>query len=298
MSEKNLIESFLRYIELEKRYSLNTVAAYKTDIEQFEKFMLEEEIPSFHDVSLASVRLWMVKLMEQELSIATIHRKLSSISGFYKYLLRENFVSLMPTTGLSIPKKKKRLPTVVDKDILLDGLDSFDFGEDFAGVRDKMIIEMLYFTGMRRAEIVSIRDNDIDYSNCVVKITGKGNKQRIVPLVEGFLSRLKEYCAMRDEKFGEKEGWLFVTNKGDKIYEKFVNEIVKKFLSLITTIERRSPHVLRHTFATHLLDEGTDLNVIKELLGHQSLAATQIYTHNTFEKLKKAYNNSHPRAGS
>jgi integrase/recombinase XerC len=196
-----------------------------------------------------------------------------------------------------LPKRKKTLPVFVEEEALSKLLDEYSFSDDFAGIRNRTIIEMLYLTGMRRAELIGLKNSDVDLSDGSVKVTGKRNKQRIIPMVKPFMKRLDEYVRVRDEIFlPVNSGWFFITDKGNKLYDKYVYNTVNKYLTLVTTIEKKSPHILRHTFATHMLNHGADLNSIKELLGHANLSATQIYTHNTFEKLKKVYKQAHPRA--
>jgi integrase/recombinase XerC len=195
------------------------------------------------------------------------------------------------------PKTSKKLPSFVEEVQINKLLDEFDFGNDFDGIRNKIIIEMFYNTGMRLSELIGIKDHDLDLNKCTVKVLGKRNKERILPLQLSFVKNLKEYKKNRTTEFPEiQHGYFFVTDKGNKLYEKFVYRIVNKYLNLVTTIEKKSPHILRHTFATHMLNNGADLNTIKELLGHANLAATQVYTHNTFEKLKTIYKQAHPRA--
>ena len=196
-----------------------------------------------------------------------------------------------------LPKRKKKLPVFVGEESLDNLLDNYDFGNDFAGIRNRTIIEMLYLTGMRRAELVGLRRGDVDLNSNVLKVTGKRNKQRLIPVIDSFRTRLEEYIEVRDRSIASPvDDWFFLTDAGNKLYDKFVYNTVKRYLTMVTTIEKKSPHVLRHTFATHMLNHGADLNSIKELLGHANLSATQIYTHNTFEKLKKVYKQAHPRA--
>jgi integrase/recombinase XerC len=202
-----------------------------------------------------------------------------------------------PLEKVALPKRKKRLPEFVEEGALDDLLDNYSFSEGIGGLRDRTIIEMLYLTGMRRAELIGLRNADVDLAEGSLKVTGKRNKQRIIPVVKPFTERLKEYIALRDKEIpSASENWFFVTDKGNKLYDKYVYNVVNRYLAMVTTIEKKSPHILRHTFATHMLNRGADLNSIKELLGHANLSATQIYTHNTFEKLKKIYKQAHPRA--
>jgi integrase/recombinase XerC len=227
----------------------------------------------------------------------TVHRKISCLRVFYRYLRKEGIIKGDPLEKVVLPKRKKNLAVFVEEEALVKLLDNFSFGDGFAGIRNRTIIEMLYLTGMRRSELIGLRNVDVDLQEASVRVTGKRNKQRIIPFVNPFLIRLEEYIKVRDEFITpEYEGWFFVTDKGNKLYDKFVYNTVNRYLTLVTTIEKKSPHILRHTFATHMLNRGADLNAIKELLGHANLSATQIYTHNTFEKLRKVYKQAHPRA--
>jgi integrase/recombinase XerC len=206
-------------------------------------------------------------------------------------------LKLDPLEKVVLPKRKKSLPVFVEEGAISDLLDNYSFGDDFAGIRNRTIIEMLYFTGMRRAELIGLRIADVDLQEGALKVTGKRNKQRIIPIVNSFRKRLEEYISVRDTTVPTvNNDWFFITDKGNKLYDKYVYNTVNGYLAMVTTIEKKSPHILRHTFATHMLNHGADLNSIKELLGHANLSATQIYTHNTFEKLKKVYKQAHPRA--
>jgi integrase/recombinase XerC len=291
-------ESFLQYLKIEKRYSPLTVRSYLNDLEQFNNHLRLQDLPGkCEDIVSHDVRSWIVSLIQDGYSPVSIHRKISSLRVFYRYLRKEGLVTNDPLEKVVLPKMKKRLPVFVEESSLDKLLDNHDFGEDFDGIRNRTIIEMLYLTGIRRAELTGLRDIDVDISGASVKVTGKRNKQRIIPLLKKFTERLEEYIKVRNDKFpGQKAEWFFVGNKGNKLYDKFVYNTVRKYLSMVTTIEKRSPHVLRHTFATHMLNNGADLNSIKEFLGHANLSATQIYTHNSFEKLKRIYKQAHPRA--
>jgi integrase/recombinase XerC len=243
------------------------------------------------------VRAWIVSLMDNKISSTSVHRKISCLRGFFHYLRKEGIVKSDPLEKVVLPKRKKTLPVFVGEEALNSLLDNNNFGNDFSGLRNRTIIEMLYLTGMRRAELIGLHNNDVDLRESTVKVTGKRNKQRIIPLTKPFTARLEDYVKVRNE-FAEagKSDWFFITDKGNKLYDKFVYNLVRNYLSMVTTIEKKSPHILRHTFATHMLNRGADLNAIKEFLGHANLSATQVYTHNTFEKLKKIYKQAHPRA--
>jgi len=291
-------ESFLQYLQVEKRYSSLTVNSYLNDLNQFYRFLENKGYASDpSQITSHDIRSWIVSLVESKYSSRSIHRKISSLRSFYRYLRKSGIVNSNPLEKVILPKAKKRLPVFVEEeslDLLLDGI---EFGDDYVGVRDRTIIEMLYLTGMRRAELTGLREDDIDLQEGTVKVTGKRNKQRIIPLLRQFTARLEEYIRTRDEYFpGRQAEWFFLSNKGNKMYDKCVYNTVKRYLSMVTTIERKSPHILRHTFATHMLNHGADLNSIKEFLGHANLSATQVYTHNSFEKLKRIYRQAHPRA--
>lgn len=294
----NYKESFLQYLKVEKRYSPHTVRSYLNDLDQFFDHLTEKGQPlDSGAVTSHDIRSWIVSMLENGFSSSSIHRKISSIRVFYRYLRKEGIVGIDPLEKVILPKMKKRLPVFVEEKSLENLLDNFDFGDDFRGLRNKLIIEMLYLTGIRRSELTGLRTRDIDLAEATVKVTGKRNKQRIIPLLKPFTLKVKEYITERDKLFpGNDNGWFLVGNRGNKLYDKYVYNVVKSYLSMVTTIEKKSPHVLRHTFATHLLNRGADLNSIKEFLGHANLSATQIYTHNSFEQLKKIYKQAHPRA--
>ena len=290
-------ESFLQYLKIEKRYSPHTVRSYQNDLDQFFSFLSENEMPvNPGEITSHQVRAWIVNLMEHSISSVSVHRKLSCLRVFFRYLRKEGVIKSDPLEKVVLPKRKKQLPQFIGEEALDTLLDNNNFGDDFSGIRNRTIIEMLYLTGMRRAELIGLHNNDIDLREATVKVTGKRNKQRIIPLAKPFVTRLEEYIRLRDDVMkNDNDGWFFITDKGNKLYDRYVYDIVKGYLSMVTTIEKKSPHVLRHTFATHMLNHGADLNAIKEFLGHASLSATQVYTHNTFEKLKKIYKQAHPR---
>jgi integrase/recombinase XerC len=236
-------------------------------------------------------------MLDHNYSTISVHRKISCLRVFYRYLRKEGLIKSDPLEKVVLPKRKKSLPVFIEEEALSNLLDNHSFGDSFAGIRNRTIIELLYLTGMRRSELIGLRDNDLDLSEASVKVTGKRNKQRIIPLVKPFIKRLEEYIKVRDENVATlNNGWFFITDKGNKLYDKYVYNTVNSYLAMVTTIEKKSPHILRHSFATHMLNRGADLNSIKEFLGHANLSATQIYTHNTFEKLKKVYKQAHPRA--
>jgi integrase/recombinase XerC len=291
-------ESFLQYLQIEKRYSQHTVRSYLNDLDQFYSFLSSLGLPEDPvQVTSYDIRAWIVSMLDTNYSAISVHRKISCLRVFYRYLRKEGVIKSDPLEKIVLPKRKKSLPVFIEEESLTQLLDNFSFGDGFAGIRNRTIIELLYLTGMRRSELIGLRDNDLDLSEGSVKVTGKRNKQRIIPLVKPFIKRLEEYVKVRNGSIMiENNGWFFITDKGNKLYDKYVYNTVNSYLAMVTTIEKKSPHVLRHTFATHMLNRGADLNSIKELLGHTNLSATQIYTHNTFEKLKKVYKQAHPRA--
>ncbi|HOB85754.1 MAG TPA: tyrosine recombinase XerC [Bacteroidales bacterium] len=291
-------ESFLQYLKFEKRYSPHTVRSYSNDLEQFSVFLSGNSMPDDPcDISSHHIRAWIVSMMDTGIAPSSVHRKISCLRVFFRWLRKENILTNDPLEKVVLPKQKKTLPVFVREEALENLLDNNNFGEDFTGLRNRTIIEMLYFTGIRRAELTGLQVSDIDFPGTSVKVTGKRNKQRIIPLTAQFAERLKEYLHLRQRVCNNDDNaWLFITEKGNKLYDKAVYNIVRTYLSMVTTIEKKSPHILRHTFATHMLNRGADLNAIKEFLGHANLSATQVYTHNTFEKLKKIYKQAHPRA--
>lgn len=291
-------ESFLQYLQIEKRYSSHTIRSYSDDLEQFSLFLSELQVPDDPEaVTSHDIRAWIVSMLERSYTAASVHRKVSCLRVFFRYLRKEGVIKGDPLEKVILPKMKKTLPVFVEEEPMRKLLDSYSFGDDLQGLRNRTIIEMLYLTGMRRAELIGLHVEDVDLAEGSVKVTGKRNKQRIIPLVSPFVKRLEEYISCMNENFPGGAGrWFFTTARGNKLYDKYVYNIVTRYLAMVTTNEKKSPHILRHTFATHMLNHGADLNSIKELLGHANLSATQIYTHNTFEKLRKVYKQAHPRA--
>ena len=288
-------DSFIQYLQFEKRFSNHTVLAYSTDLSQFYDYLQATyKITELRDISHTLVRSWIVSMMEAKISARSINRKVTTLKTFYKYLLRQNIVKENPMLKVQSPKMSKRLPVFVEKDKmnqLLDNQESFE--EDPDKLRNKLIIELFYATGMRLSELINLKQGSIDLSKGQLKVLGKRNKERIIPFGPELGREIKAWL---DSKKEEEPELLFTGKSGKKLSEKLVYTIVKKYLSGVTTIDKKSPHVLRHTFATHMLNNGADLNAIKELLGHANLSATQIYTHNTVEKLKNIHKQAHPKA--
>lgn len=290
--------SFIQYIKFEKRFSPHTVMAYESDLEQFFKYILETyEIENPADVNHSMVRSWIVSLMEHKITPKSITRKVTSLKSFYKFLLRNGDITSNPMQKVQAPKISKRLPVYVEEQNMQILFSEVDFGEGFIGLRDKMLMELFYATGMRLSELVNLTDQDFDIGNCQVKVLGKRNKERLIPFADTLKALVIEYLGeKRKQDFAEQSERFFVGENGKPISPKKPYTIVNKYLKQATTISKKSPHVLRHTFATHMLNNGADLNSVKELLGHANLSATQVYTHNTIEKLKQVYKQAHPRA--
>jgi integrase/recombinase XerC len=289
-------QSFINYLSFEKRSSAHTITAYKKDLEQFFQYINEQYlIQEPQLVQQSYIRSWIAYLMEKGISAKAINRKLSSIRSFYTYLLKQGKIDKNPVTKIIAPKIPKRLPVFVPKNSIEELFEGNLFSNDYIGKRNELIFEIFYCTGIRLSELVNIKHHDIDFYNKTLKILGKRNKERIIPLNEALLDKINEFIKLTKNNINTTENYLFLTEKGKKIYPRLVYKIVNNYLSKVATITQKSPHVLRHTFATHMLENGADINAIKELLGHSSLSATQIYTHNTIEKLKSVYKKAHPR---
>ncbi len=292
-----LTDSFLDYLRYERNYSDDTVKAYGEDIRQFQEFGGEDVgLQSPSEVVVDVVREWMIHLMNLGYATTSVNRKLSSLRSYYKYLLRKGEVKVDPLRKITGPKNKKNLPVFVKESEMNRLLDDVDFGEGFEGCRDHLVIAMFYATGMRLSELIGLDDGDVDFAASVIKVTGKRNKQRLIPFGEELRAEMEAYVKQRDESVPVRSGAFFVRKTGERLYPNIVRKIVTRNLSKVVTVKKRSPHVLRHTFATSMLNHDAELGAIKELLGHESLATTEIYTHTTFEELKKVYNQAHPRA--
>jgi integrase/recombinase XerC len=292
-----MITKFIEYLQFEKRCSVHTVTAYKTDLYQFEKFLkLNFELESFLEVKQTFIRTWLVCLMDTKISARSIHRKISSLKSFYKFGVKNNLIASSPVDGINLPKIKKRLPVFIEESRLMLLLDNIEFDNDFEGIRDKLILELLYGTGIRLSEMINIKESDVDLEGRKIKVLGKRGKERVVPIPAALSETIKDYMSYESKPEKGKIKELLITKKGEKLYPQLVYRIVNNHLSKVSSNSVRSPHVLRHSFATHLLNKGADLNAVKELLGHANLNATQIYTHNSIEKLKEVYKQAHPRA--
>lgn len=290
------INTFLAYLQFEKRYSIHTITAYSNDLIQFFDFVETqyEGIP-FTQLTGTMVRSWLASMKEVEMTGKTLNRKISSLKSFFKYQIQQGQLVKSPMETVISPKISKRLPAFVAENDMEQLMLNLSFAEGWKGVTEKMVIQLFYATGMRLSELIQCKENQLDISKRVIKVVGKGNKERILPISIELATALKKYIT---EKPSEAIGnnYLFVTEKGKALQPRAVYTFVKFHLSQVTTLQKKSPHVLRHSFATHLMNNGADLNAVKELLGHSSLAATQVYTHNTIEKLKEVFSKAHPKA--
>jgi integrase/recombinase XerC len=293
----SVFDDFLQYLEHEKKFSPHTILSYTNDLQQFEAY-LEKEVSGLGllDINYMQVRSWIAQLMDSGTAARTVNRKLSSLKSFYRYLLKNNKIKFNPLQKIQAPKIPKRLPVFVDEKQMDKLFDEIEFEPGFKGIRDKLILDMFYQTGIRRAELLGLKEQDVDLYHLSIKVLGKRNKERIIPISLGLKRNLEAYFEVK-KKEGLENPVLFVNLKAKALKASEVYKIVTHYLGEVTTLGKKSPHVLRHTFATHLLNNGADINAVKELLGHTNLSATQIYTHNTIEKLKKTYKQAHPRSG-
>ena len=292
-----LKDSFLKYLLLERNYSEKTILSYGIDLNEFEAYFksVDEEL-EFTSVDADVVRGWVLSLMDEGRAETTVNRKLSSLRSFYHYLLRQKLVAVDPVVKVVGPKKKKPLPVFVRDEAMDQLLEGSEFPQTFEGVRDKTMLEVFYSTGMRRAELIALRDGDVDFSALVIKVTGKRNKQRLIPFGDRLQEVLKAYLQERTRFYSGECEAFFIRKGGVRLSPSSVNYIVKRYLSKVVTLKKKSPHVLRHTFATSMLNHQAELEAVKELLGHESLTTTEVYTHTTFEEVKQVYEQAHPRA--
>ena len=286
-------EKFVNYLSSERRLSRHTVIAYSTDLDQFIKFISDNyQIDNkMSEINFQIVRSWIALLLEEGVSARSVNRKISTLKTYFRYLIREQVIFESPMLRLVSPKSKKRLPVFIEEHEILSLLNEVKFDDGFTGERDKLIIELFYVTGIRLSELINIKITDIDYAHSLIKVLGKRNKERLIPLSKSIINNIKIFISNHNLI-----NYLFTNLNGTKAYSKLVYRVVKKHIGKISSINKKSPHILRHTFATHMLDNGADINAIKELLGHANLSATQVYTHNTIEKLKSVYKQAHPRS--
>lgn len=289
-------DSFLKYLRYEKRYSSHTLGAYGRDLERFEAYLQESNITA-QEATRSDIRQWIFSMTGQGQSPRTINRRLATLRSYYKFLLRNEQIRKDPTAQIRALKAGKKLPQFVNETDMLRLLDHLEFGEDLEGLRDQLIMELLYGTGIRLAELYGLKTTDIQFQDRTIRVLGKRNKERMIPFSQGLLRVIEKYLSAKDQQdFLDKNDYLIVTSTGEQAYPMLIYRTVRKYMDQFTTLDKRSPHVLRHTFATHLLNKGAEINAVKDLLGHASLAATQVYTHNTFDKLKAVYDKAHPKA--
>ena len=284
---------FIQYIAAEKRFSEHTIKSYLTDLNQFTTY-IDAEFEIYKDVNEINfqiIRSWIASMLEKEISPRSVNRKISTLKTYFKFLLRNKFLEESPMLKVVAPKSKKRLPVFIEEDQMESLFSEITFDDGFIGQRNKLIIELFYVTGIRLSELINIKIEDIDFQNQLIKVLGKRKKERLIPLSPSMIRLLKSFI-----EENQLNHFLFTNLEGNKLYTKLVYRIVNKYIGEISSVNKKSPHILRHTFATHMLNNGADINAIKELLGHANLSATQVYTHNTIEKLKTVYKQAHPRA--
>ena len=291
-----LIQNYLDYLNLEKRYSSHTLKAYRTDLSIFSSYIKSNYNTTIDKANHSMIRSWLIEELNKGNSARTVNRKITSLKSFYKHLIKLQKVDYNPTSKIIASKTSKKLPQFVGVADMNDLLNKLEFNEDFSGIRDKLIIEMFYSTGIRLSELINIKITDVDFKKSQIKVLGKRNKERLIPLTYELHKSIEKYFVLRMKQKAIDCSFFLLTNSGKKLNPSMVYRKVNNLLKGVTTLEQKSPHILRHTFATHMLNNGADLNVIKELLGHASLSATEIYTHNSVDQLKKIFNNTHPRA--
>lgn len=300
VSAEQNIQTFVNYLKFEKRYSVHTIRSYQDDLQQFFDYLenaLSTSAPALSDIPAAFVRSWLASLKENKATAKTINRKISSLKSFFKYFMRTGQLEQTPMTNIVAPKIGKRLPVYVEQKDVYTLFEHVEFPDSWQGLTDKLLLAIFYHTGMRLSELVNLKESQVNSAGRSLKVLGKGNKERVIPVSEQLIAAINSYIQAKKTLTDNADTTvLLVNDKGKKLYAKYVYLAVKKYLAVVTTIDKKSPHVLRHTFATHLTNNGADLNAVKELLGHSSLAATQIYTHNTIEKLKEVYQKAHPKA--
>lgn len=293
-----MVDTFLKYLQYEKRVSKHTLTAYQSDLDQFQAFIQEvfpDHSPETADYGI--VRSWIIQLVDSGIKAASVNRKIASLKTFYKFLMRQEVIKRNPMTKIRVLKTQKRLPAFVKESEMINLLDAVEFEDTLDGWRDRLILELFYSTGIRLSELITLKEAQVDTTNHTIKVLGKRNKERLIPFPKSIVSIYTNYRQIRNKEVEMKNhGYVFVTDTGDPCYPMMVYRIVRRYLKENTNTEKKSPHVLRHTYATHLLNKGAEINAVKDLLGHSSLAATQVYTHNSMEKIKKAYDQAHPKA--
>jgi integrase/recombinase XerC len=300
MTDKNYlyIQSFIDYLKFEKRYSAHTITAYQNDLKDFFDFLdAQFGQTGLKEIGSAMIRSWLAGLKDNDMTAKSINRKISSLRSFFKYQLKTGELASTPMVNITAPKIGKRLPVFVKESETKDLMESLSIAsEDWKSLNAKMLLTLFYATGMRLSELIGLKERQLDLGRSQIKVLGKGNKERIIPVSSEMIANIREYQRWKKKEFAETDDTLLVTEKGKKLYPKYAYLLVNKYLGMASTLDKKSPHVLRHTFATHLMNSGADLNAVKELLGHSSLASTQVYTHNTIEKLKDVHKKAHPKA--
>ncbi len=295
---EQIIQPFIGYLQYEKRYSVNTITSYTADLNDFFSYLsVQFGETSLKHINHTFIRSWLASLKDNGLTSKSINRKISSLKSFFKYCVRTEILASSPMGKIISPKIGKRLPVFVKEEETKKLVETLTQTSDtWKSLNAKMLITIFYSTGMRLSELITLKEKQIDFSRSSIKVLGKGNKERVIPVSQETIENIKQYQELRNKEIGSTDGFLLVTEKGKKLYPKYAYLLVNQYLGTVGTLDKKSPHVLRHTFATHLMNNGADLNAVKELLGHSSLASTQIYTHNTIEKLKDIHKKAHPKA--
>ena len=295
LTQNSHIQAFLDYLRFEKRYSQHTIISYQNDLEQFFAFLSQYGDVEITAITTSYIRSWLAELKGESISSKSINRKISSLKSFFKFFMKQGVIKQTPMTTIVSPKINKRLPVFVEEKNTNTLFSYVEFNDNWMGRTDRLILILFYNTGMRLSELINLKEKNIDTYYSQIKVLGKGNKERIIPVLKELSKEIENYIGSKPVKL-EGVTEVLVNEKGKPLYPKYVYNTVKKYLNAVTTLDKKSPHVLRHTFATHLMNNGADLNAVKELLGHASLAATQVYTHNTIETLKDIYKKAHPKA--
>ena len=289
------LKSFFDFLEIEKKYSFNTIEAYRNDLNVFSRFLNDEfDVNNINNTNYSYVRSWIVDLVNKGISNRSINRKITSLNSYFKFILKIGLINENPLTNHKALKTQKKIQLPFSENEMLSVLDLDNFEDNFTGARDRLIIDLFYTTGIRRIELIQLMISDVNINNKHIKVLGKRNKERIIPLIDSTINILNKYLLYREELKSD-ETFLFITKKGKQVYEKLIYRIINKYFDTISTKVKKSPHIIRHSFATHLLNNGADLNSVKDLLGHSSLAATQVYTNRSIDEIKKVFAKSHPR---